>query len=85
MHRSVLKVIYLFIVLTAFLSHPLGDLDEDPGVADDHDDQWQQEEAAEGEHVVGSFLPVRQEAASGRALGEVRWVSDGHVVENEHL
>lgn len=68
--------------LTALLGHASGDVDEDAGVADDHDEQRQQEEAAEGEHVVGGFLPVMLEAASGGALSEVGWVGDAHVVEN---
>lgn len=71
--------------LTALFCHVLGDLEEDPGVADDHDGQWQQEEAAECEHVVSCFLPVRVEASPGGTLSEVCWVSNGHVVENEHL
>ena len=71
--------------LTALFRHPVGDLDEDPCVAGDHHDQWQQEEAAEGEHVVGSFLPVSDEAAPRGALSKVGWICDGHIVENEHL
>lgn len=62
-----------------------GDLDEDPGVAGDHDDEWQQEEAAEGEHVVGRLLPVGDKAPPSGALGKVCRESDGDVVENEHL
>lgn len=42
--------------LTALFGHASGDVDEDAGVAEDHDDQRQQEEAGEGEHVVGCFL-----------------------------
>lgn len=71
--------------LTALLGHASGDVDEDAGVADDHDEQREQEEAAEGEHVVGGFLPVMLEAASGGALSEVGWVGDAHVVKNEYL
>lgn len=63
----------------------LGYLDEDPGVADDHDDERQQEEAGEGEHVVGCFLPVSDKAPPGGALGKVCWEGDGNIVENEHL
>lgn len=71
--------------LTALFCHPFGDLDEDPGVADNHDDKRQQEEAGEGEHVVGRFLPVSDEASPSGALSKVRWIGDGHIVENEHL
>lgn len=60
-------------------------LHEDPGVAGDHDDERQQEEAAEGEHVVGRLLPVGHKAPPGGALGEVCREGDGDVVENEHL
>lgn len=60
-------------------------MDEDPGVADDHNGQWQQEEPGEGEHVVGSFLPVSDEASSCGALSEVCWIGNGHIMENEHL
>ena len=67
------------------MCHLLGDLDEDPGVADDHYDQWQQEEAREGEHVVGSFLPVGDKAPPCGALSKVGWICDGHIMENEHL
>ena len=72
-------------ILTVLFCHLLGDLDEDPGVADDHNGQRQQEEAGEGEHVVGSFLPVSDEASPGGALGEVCWTGNGHFMENEHL
>lgn len=71
--------------LTVLSCHLLGDLNEDPGVADDHDDQRQQKEAAEGEHVVGGFLPVSFKAPPGGALGEVGWMGNGDIVENEHL
>lgn len=60
-------------------------MDKDPGVADDHYDQWQQEEAAECKHIVSSFLPVSDKAPPRGALSEVGWIRDGHVVENEHL
>lgn len=60
-------------------------MDEDPGVAGDHNDERQQEEAAEGEHVVGRLLPVGDEAPPGGALGKVCREGDGDVVENEHL
>lgn len=78
-------VLTVICALTASIFHVLGDLDEDPGVTDDHDGQWQQEEAAKCEHVVGSFLPVRVEASSGCALSEVGRIGNGHVVKNEHL
>lgn len=71
--------------LTAVLCHVPGDLDEDPGVAGDHDDEWQQEEAAEGEHVVGRLLPVGDKAPPSGTLGKVCREGDGDVVENEHL
>lgn len=71
--------------LTALFRHAFGDLDEDPGVAGNHDNQRQQEEAGEGEHVVGCFLPVTVEASSGGALSKVCWIGDGHIVENKYL
>lgn len=71
--------------LTVLFCHPFGDLDEDPGVADNHYDQWQQEEAGEGEHVVGCFLPVSDKAPPSGALSKVCWIGDGHIMENEHL
>lgn len=71
--------------LTALFCHPLRDLDEDPGVADNHYDQRQQEEAREGEHVVGCLLPVSDEASSSGTLSKVCRVCDGHIMENEHL
>lgn len=71
--------------LTVFFGHLLGDLEEDPGVTNDHDGERQQEEAGEGEHVVRRFLPVGHEAPSSGALGEVDGVGDGHVMKNKHL
>lgn len=71
--------------LTVLFGHPFGDLDEDPGVADDHYDQRQQEQAGEGEHVVGRLLPVSDKAPPSGALSKVRRIGDGHIVENEHL
>lgn len=65
--------------------HSFGDLKEDPGVAGDHDDQRQQEKAGEGEHVVGGFVPARQETPAGGALGEVLRKDDGHTVKDEYL
>lgn len=75
----------LIFKLTALFCHPLGDLDEDPGVADNHYDQRQQEEAGEGKHVVGRFLPVSDEAPPSGALSKVCRIGDGHITENEHL
>lgn len=75
----------VFLALTVLFCHPSGDLDEDPGVADNHDDQRQQEEAGEGKHVVCSFLPVSDEAPPSGALSEVCRVGNGHIMENEHL
>lgn len=72
-------------ILTVASAHAAGDLHQDAGVAEDHDCQWQQEEAHEGEHVVEGLLPVLHEAAMGGALGEVLGHSDGHYVEYEHL
>lgn len=60
-------------------------MDEDPAVAGDHDGQRQQEEPGEGEHVVGRFLPVSDEAPPSGALSEVCWIGNRHVVENEDL
>lgn len=75
----------LIFKLTALFCHPLGDLDEDPRVADNHYDQRQQEEAGEGKHVVGRFLPVSDKAPPSGALSKVRRIGDGHIMENEHL
>lgn len=71
--------------LTVVLSQPFGDLTEDPGVTGDHDDQRQQEQAGEGEHVVGCFVPVSAEASPRCALSEVLGMDDGDVVKKEHL
>lgn len=71
--------------LTVVLSQSFGDLTEDPGVAGDHDDQRQQEQAGEGEHVVGRLVPVPDETSTRGALSEVLGVDDGHVVKKEHL
>lgn len=71
--------------LTVLFCHPFGDLDEDPGVADNHNNQRQEEEAGEREHVVCCFLPVSDKAPSSGALSKVGWIGDGHIVENEHL
>lgn len=58
---------------------------EDPGVAGDHDDQRQQEQAGKGEHVVGRLMPMRGEASPRGALGELLRMDDGHVVKQEDL
>lgn len=71
--------------LTALCCHPFRDLDEDPGVADNHDDQRQQEEAREREHVVGCLLPVGDKTPPRGALSKICWVGNGHVVENKNL
>lgn len=71
--------------LTALFCHLFGDLNKDPGVANNHNNQRQQEETTEGKHVVSSFLPVRNEASPGGALSEVCWIGNGHIMENEHL
>lgn len=73
------------IVLTVVLLHSFGDLKEDPGVAGDHDDQRQQEQAGEGEHVVGCFVPASQKTPAGGALSEVLRKDDGHAVKDEYL
>lgn len=78
-------ILTVICALTASICHALGDLDEDPGVTDDHDGQRQQEEAAECEHVVGRFLPASVKASPGCALSEVCWIRNGHVVKNDHL
>ena len=71
--------------LTVVLFQPFGDLTEDPGVAGDHDDQRQQEQAGEGEHVVGRFMPVSDKTATCGALSEVLGMDDGYVAKKENL
>ena len=71
--------------LTVVLSQSFGDLTEDPGVAGDHDDQRQQEQAGEGEHVVGRLVPVPDKTSTSGALSEVLGVDDGHIVKKEYL
>ena len=83
MHGSV--SVWIWWWLTGASAHAAGDLHQDAGVAEDHDDQGQQEETHEGEQVVDGLLPVLDEAPAGGALGEALWDRDGHVVEDEHL
>lgn len=71
--------------LTIVPSQSFGDLTEDPGVAGDHDDQRQQEEAAESEHVVGCLVPVSDKTSSCRTLSEVLRMVDGDVAKQEKL
>lgn len=70
---------------TVIPGHAAGYLHQDPRVAEDHDDQWQQEETHECEHVVEGLLPVLDKAPVGGALGEVLGHRDGDVVEYEYL
>lgn len=58
---------------------------EDPGVAGDHDDQREQEQAGKGEHVVGRLMPPSGKASPCCALGEVLRTDDGHRVKKEEL
>lgn len=44
--------------LTAVFSHFPGDLKQYPGVAGDHDEEWEEEEEGEGKHVVKSLVPA---------------------------
>lgn len=67
--------------LTTVLFQTFGDGTENPAVARDHDSQRQQEQAAEGEHVVGRLMPVNQEALVRCALGELHRMGNGHTVE----
>lgn len=71
--------------LTVVFFQSFGDLAEDPGVAGDHDDQRQQEQAGESKHVVGCFIPVSDKAAPSCALREVLRMDDGHIVKKKHL
>lgn len=71
--------------LTVVFSQSFGDLMEDPAVTGDHDDQWHQEQTRKREHVVGCFVPARDEASPRRALSEVLWVDDGHTVKKKDL
>lgn len=71
--------------LTLVLFQSFGDLTEDPGVAGDHDDQRQQEQAAESEHVVGHFMPAGAKTSSCGALSEVLRGADRHTVKKEYL
>lgn len=71
--------------LTFVLFQSFGDLTEDPGVAGDHDDQRQQEQAGKSEHVVGRFMPVSEETFMCCTLSEVLGMEDGHTVKKENL
>ena len=73
------------VALTAVSQHTTGDLQQDACIAADHDEQWKQEEAAEREHVVERLLPALPEAAMRRALREVLWGCDGHLMEEKRL
>lgn len=73
------------MALTAVSQHASGDLQQHTRVAADHDEQRQQEEAAEREHVVERLLPAQREAAVRRALREGRWGGDGYLVEEKSL
>lgn len=75
----------LQLELTLILLQSFGDLTEDPAVTGDHDGQRQQEQAGEGEHVVGRLMPVSEETLVCRALGELCRMGDGHTVEKQHL
>lgn len=69
------------MALTPVFFQTIGDGTENPAVTCDHDGQRQQEQAAEGEHVVGRLVPVNQEALVRCALGELHRVGNGHTVE----
>lgn len=73
------------VELTLVLFQTFGDSIENPAVTRDHDGQRQQEQAAEGEHVVGCLVPVNQEALVRCALGELHRVGNGYTVEQQHL
>lgn len=57
--------------LTEAGAHAPGDLQEDAGVAADHDEQWEQEKAGEAQHVVEGLMPGLGKAAERGALREV--------------
>ena len=76
---------WLQMGLTVIPSHAAGYLNKDPCITEDHDDQWQEEEANKGEHVVEGLLPVLDKTAMGGALGEVLRDCDGHIVKYKHL
>lgn len=46
---------------------------DDFGIADQHDEKRDDEEAAEGEKVVEGFMPPLRKAAVGHTLRENRW------------
>lgn len=71
--------------LTEAGAHAAGDLQQDAGVAADHDEQREQEEAGEAHHVVEGLVPGPGEAATRGALGEVVRGTQGDCVEQEQL
>lgn len=71
--------------LTTSFLHLSRNLDEDAGVADNHDQQGQQEEETEGEHVVENFLPVSMKTSHGGTLDEVGGLGAADGVEDKHL
>lgn len=73
------------VELTPVFFQAFGDGTENPAVTRDHDGQRQQEQAAEGEHVVGRLVPVNHEALVRGALGELHGAGNGHTVEQQHL
>lgn len=50
-----------------------GHTEDNAAIADGHDSQWQQKEAAEGEEVIGGLLPSGPETAFGGTLSERDW------------
>lgn len=59
--------------------------EDNVAIADGRGSQWQQKEAAEGEEVIGDFLPSSLEAAFGDTLSERAWASSADSVEQEQL
>lgn len=62
-----------------------GHTEDNAAVADGHGRQWQQEEAAEGEEVIGGLLPLSLEAAFGDTLSEGDRARSLGRVEQEQL
>lgn len=54
--------------------------EDNAAIADGHGSQRQQKEAAEGEEVIGDFLPSSLEAAFGDTLSEGNWASSADGV-----
>lgn len=73
------------LALTEPRAHAAGDLQQDAGVAADHDEQGQQEEAGEAHHVVERLVPGPGEAAPRGALREVVRGAQGDGAEQEQL